>query len=97
MKKKYMMFWEYDLFPYLLWGEIDNKVPEMLWKGKITYYVESYQSYFCPSFILPIKEGQILANLLIELKRQKKLEISKIDEEYNTRQKRILLENGVDL
>jgi hypothetical protein len=95
-KHKYMAFWKYDLYPYLLYGEIDEKQPTKLWKNKICYYISSYQGYYAPEFILPVKQGQILANLLDELKSQKRNAEKRLLDEYIEHLNRILKENNVD-
>ena len=96
MKNKYMAFWKYDLYPYLLCGEINERQPSKLWKNKLCYYVDSYQGYYAPEFILPIKEGKILKNYLDELKRQKKIAMDKLQVEYIEHLNRILKEQEVE-
>ena len=95
-KSKYMAFWKYDLFPYLLWGEVDDKIPDKLWKGKIAYYIPSYQGHFVPQFILPIKEGVELGKQIDELKRLKKIEDRYVYDKYMKKLKQTLLESGVE-
>ncbi len=95
MKNKIMVFWPYDLFPYLLYGEASTKVPEKIIGDGVIYYVESYQGFASPSFVLPKKDGENLANLIDELKRQKKLAQKNLDEEYEEHLDRILGEYGV--
>lgn len=91
-----MAFWKYDLYPYLLHGEIDEKQPTRLFKGKIGYYISSYQGHFIPEFILPVKEGRILGNLLDELKRQKRNAEKSLLDEYKEHLNRILEENNLE-
>lgn len=95
-KQKLIAFWKYDLYPYLLWGEIDTKFFPKLWKNKLTYYIPSYQSYMAPVFILEGKAGEIMGNYLERLMQDKRNAIKKIDEEYKEHLKRVLKENGVD-
>lgn len=50
-----MAFWEYDLFPYLCWGEIEYIRSDGL------VYASKYRGTFRPLLILPIKDGETLA------------------------------------
>jgi hypothetical protein len=95
-KQKFVAFWKYDLYPYLLWGEIDLKFPPKLWKNRLTYYVPTYQSYMAPVFILEGKDGDVLCNYLERLRQDKRNAIKRIDEEYKEHLKRVLKENRVD-
>lgn len=79
-----MAFWKYDLFPYLLWGEIHSIGP----CGSV--YIESYKRSFKPEFILPIEDGQKLSEQLADLRANKTLEITKIDTEYKNKLRKIL-------
>jgi len=72
MKTKNMAFWEYDLFPYLIWGEISTKVGERVSGGVVSYYIESYQGYVRPLFVLPLKEGKKLATQIDKIKHDKR-------------------------
>ena len=96
MKRTRMMaFWGYDLFPYYIWGEIDKNLDVKMWKGKISYYITSYQGYFVPDFILPYNDGVVLGDLLDELKYQKKEAQDRLNREYKEHLNRILKEQGV--
>lgn len=72
MKTKKMAFWKYDLFPYLLWGEVSNKHNEWIKDGVVLYYVEAYQGYIRPLFMLPLKEGKELSAKIEKLKHDKR-------------------------
>ncbi len=91
-----MAFWKYDLYPYLLHGEINEKIMPLLSKNRLCYYIDSYQGYYCPEFIVPIKEGRILGNLIDELKNKERLAQKRLREEYVDHLHRILKENEVD-
>lgn len=95
-KQKFIAFWKYDLYPYLLCGEIDLKFSPKLWKNRLTYYIPSYQSYMCPEFILEGKNGDNVENYLKRLRQDKINAIKRIDEEYDNQLKRVLQENGID-
>lgn len=95
-KSKLIAFWKYDLYPYLLWGEIDTKFPPKLWKNKLTYYIPSYQSYMAPVFIMEGEDGEIMGNYLYRLKQDKCNAIQKINDEYKNHLKRVLSENEID-
>jgi hypothetical protein len=74
--EKVFAFWKYDMFPYLLYGEIDEKETKKI-DGKIHYYVPSYQGYVKPSFSLAGKEGEkmceSLQSLRAEYRQQKEI------------------------
>jgi len=61
---KLYAFWKYDLFPYLLGGEIES------FKEGGRVYVPSYQASFRPVLILQGPEGQELQRRLHNLGSQ---------------------------
>lgn len=85
-KNKVIAFWKYDLYPYLLSGEVDLKQLPKVWKGKMAYYIPSYSGYYCPEFMLEGKAGDELTNRLKELCQQKR----DADKETQTRFQKLL-------
>ena len=79
MSKKRMAFWKYDLFPYMLWAEVNDKIvsPE-----KDAVYVDAYQGFVKPVFVLNNADGKLLSERLASLKSEKREIDTAISERY---------------
>lgn len=73
------IFWPYDLYPYFLYGVSSE---EKISDGHVLYYIESYQGFVKPSFVLPIQEGEALAKALEELRSNKRRAEKTIHDEF---------------
>lgn len=72
-----MMFWRYDLFPFLSWGR-------GFMKPDGTCYCPSYCAHFVPLRSMPLKEGVELADKLESLKDERRTVMEKVSESYMT-------------
>ncbi len=72
MNKKLYAFWSYDLFPYVLGGEIKDMREDGL------VLIEAYHSWFKPILILPFEKGQKIREELKKIERSYKNEIEKV-------------------
>lgn len=85
--EKSFAFWKYDMFPYLLWGEIDEKETKKI-DGKIHYYIPSHQGYIRPQFSLGGKMGEEMCEALrllrAEYRREKEVLHNTFMEKLNT-------------
>lgn len=61
-------FWNYDSFPYLLHGVIEEVGDRGTTRGLV--YIESYQAWFTPAFCLSAVEGAELGARLLEIQTQ---------------------------
>jgi hypothetical protein len=64
MNKKLYAFWKYDLFPYILGGEVRDIDDRGL------VYIEAYQGRFKPILILPLEKGLAIKKELNNLERE---------------------------
>ncbi len=72
-----MAFWEYDLYPYLLYSIIvDEK------NGKVETKGYGKGAWFTPKFILPLQQGESLADELESLKNQRHHETNSVHVRY---------------
>lgn len=77
-KEKRYAFWNYDLFPYMLWAEVDEKHSS---DNKL--YVPDYQGYVSNAkFVLYESTAKLLIKRLEELKRMKRIEKTALDDKY---------------
>jgi len=83
MDDKLIAFWHYDLFPYLLSGEVSG------FTGKGLVYIEKYQGTFKPLIVLPIKEGTTLQNEIDTLTKEYYSALSQLKTEYSDKLKKI--------
>lgn len=87
---KLMAFWKYDMFPYLLWGEVyymeNDKVLVKGYEG-ISFY---------PVLIVEYEFGKKLATELERIKRQRNDNITNINERFNSKLQDLLKEFDVD-
>lgn len=67
MKQKLYAFWKYDLFPFVLGGEITRMDND----GYVETVGYGPGFLFKPIKILPLEEGKRIAMLLTELKQEK--------------------------
>lgn len=81
-------FWNYDLFPYLLFGEFTE------YKG-VTVYVPSYQGYFTPVFTIEKQKGSELAVDINDLAFKRQEAVKELNEKYNKELGNLLSEYGV--
>jgi hypothetical protein len=78
MDQKLMAFWKYDLFPYLLWGEVGSINKDGL------AYIPSYQGSVKAVLILPLEQGRDLADKLERFKIDRLLCIERINVDFRT-------------
>jgi len=90
-KEKLIAFWEYDRYPYCLWGEIDNKGREDdFWIKQGRHYASTYQSYVKAFLILGESEAEKIITELKKLKVNKDNEENRISKHYNEQLKLII-------
>lgn len=80
---KLIAFWSYDLFPYVLSGEVDPERTRTGPAGKV--YVPSYQGWFEPLTVLHEEYGKQIADALKKLEADKRHETAIIHETFNER------------
>lgn len=70
-------FWRYDLYPYVLGAEIDAMTEE----GSV--YAPSYQSWFRPIKIMPLKAGKAFSDRLEQMRAGHAAARAMLDAEWN--------------
>lgn len=75
MNKKLYAFWKYDLFPYVLGGEVTDINDDGL------VYIESYQARFRPILILPFEKGKKINQEIEKIKNSYDNEFKKLRKE----------------
>ncbi len=78
-KQKLFAFWRYDLFPYILGGEVE-KIRE---DGKV--FIKSYEHWFKPILIVPKSTGELLLENFQRLKNEFNKEINELRKEKITK------------
>lgn len=75
-------FWSYDLYPFLLGGEISNPGPKgsNAWHRGESVYIYGYKSYFTPLFCVGPKDGPALVQEIERLRAAYAADIRKADE-----------------
>lgn len=79
MKTKLYAFWKYDLFPYVLGGEVANILPD----GLIETVGFGKGYYFKPILYVPYTQGKEIAASLEQIRNQRDEEINKLNKKYN--------------
>lgn len=80
---KKMIFWRYDIFPYVLCGEGYIK------KDGIAY-VPSYQGNFVPIQTMSLEEGKKIKNQLALLAHERDSQLQQVNEAFNKKLKKLL-------
>jgi hypothetical protein len=78
MQQELMAFWSYDQFPYLLWSEVVEFTPA----GRAR--VKGYGgSAFVPVYVLPVEQGEELAEKLAMLRDSYNDAVKNMRESFN--------------
>lgn len=74
-------FWKYDLFPFVLGGEITSMTSD----GKVETVGYGKGYYFNPFKIVPLTEGKRIAKELEILRAEHQKATAKFNQEFNAR------------
>ena len=88
---KQIAFWTYDLYPFTLWGEINEKRVHP-YDARLKY-IPSYQSYFEPFLVLNKDAAQELIKELKELESEYNKENKKIKDLFRAKLIEVIPEN----
>lgn len=88
--QKQFAFWKYDLFPFLLGGE----VTKMREDGKVETKEYGRNTYFVPVKILPLKDGKAINERLRELEREYKRSLEAVRSDFMAQRNKIIKVEG---
>jgi hypothetical protein len=75
-------FWKYDLFPFMLGGELTEACPVDKYPGPGFFYCPRYQGWFKPFLVVSEKDGLAMKAKLDALTTQYRLEQEKLLEKF---------------
>jgi hypothetical protein len=93
--KKIYAFWNYDTYPYILGGEVEEVKLNADMSELV--YCNAYHSLFQPIFILEDTKGKFVKDGLEMLTLAKREADKKMNDEYMKKRKMLLEMVGVDL
>ena len=76
-------FWKYDLYPYLLGGAVSHMDYDRV-------YVESYQGWFKPIFLLQAESGKQILDGLKQLDREYAAAKKDLHDDFLEKRRRLL-------